>query len=539
MARQVKQNETDSPNQSPVIFFNASARISGLSQNAAFGLLVSWGLRLGGVPVHHFVCSRGMRRCVLGTQRSDLSKPPPCSACLRQSKRLYRGANADWFTFQPDQELEAELENLDIESLSKYEYTGVKGSLITPGLSLPLGQLVLPSARWALRRHTLMDDDPTRQLMRDYLLSAFYIAQEFSALLDRVKPAAVVAFNGMMFPEAVASWIARSRGLRVVTYEVGFQPYSAFFTEGEATAYPIVVPNHFELNSDQDERLDRYLEKRFQGQFTMAGIRFWPEMRGLDKTFLEKISRFRQVVPVFTNVVFDTSQAHANTLFSDMFAWLDAVLDIIRSHPDTLFVVRAHPDEMRPGTAKQSRETVREWIKDSGAEALPNVHFVDSQDYLSSYELIQQSKFVLVYNSSIGLEAVLLNKLVLSGGSARYTKLPIVMLPLSTDEFREKMVEMLAAENIGVPPEYVRNARRFLYCQLFRSSFSFEKFLTGGYRKGYVRLKFFSWQNLRPIESKTIQLLLNGIVGNNSSQETRLRTKEVSEAQPAFVIEDD
>ena len=65
---------------------------------------------------------------------------------------------------------------------------------------------------------------------------------------------------------------------------------------------------------------------------------------------------------MFTNVVYDTSQVHANKIFPHMFAWLETVLELIRSHPETLFVIRAHPDEMRPGTAKQSRESVRDWV---------------------------------------------------------------------------------------------------------------------------------------------------------------------------------
>jgi len=375
--------------------------------------------------------------------------------------------------------------------------------------------------------------------MKEYMLSAYRVAQEFSAFLDKVKPSAVVVFNGMMYPEGIARWISTTRGLRVITYEVGFQRYSAFFTEGEATAYPIEIPNGFELNPQQEERLDRYLEKRFQGHFTMAGIRFWPEMRGLDKAFLERANHFRQIVPVFTNVVFDTSQAHANTLFSNMFSWLDTVLEIMRSHQETLFVVRAHPDETRPGTAKQSRETVREWMKTSGAGSLPNVLYVDSQDYLSSYELIQHSKFIMVYNSSIGLEASLLNKPVLCGGRARYTQFPIVYFPESQAEFREKANDFLQAEQIDVPPEFKRNARHFLYCQLFRSSLSFERYLKDGYRKGYVRLRAFPWQDLLPENSKIMQILLDVISGVGNSQKARLRTKEAGEIHPPFVIEDD
>ena len=41
----------------------------------------------------------------------------------------------------------------------------------------------------------------------------------------------------VFYPEATARYIARQRGLRVITHEVGLQPASAFFTDGEATTY--------------------------------------------------------------------------------------------------------------------------------------------------------------------------------------------------------------------------------------------------------------------------------------------------------------
>jgi hypothetical protein len=449
LARQIVAHTPGDSAQQPVVFFNASARITGLSQNAAFGLLTSWGLRLKGVPVRQFVCQSGMSHCVLGTDRDNFHKPPPCAACLRQSRRLNSGAETYWFSYQPDPDLAEAIQGLNVEELGTFEYSKVKGSLVTPGLSIPLGRLVLPSIRWALRRYTLADDEATRYLLREYILSAYNVAQEFSTFLTQVKPAAAVIFNGMMYPEATARWVAQARGLRVITYEVGFQRFSAFFTEGEATAYPITIPPEFELNGPQNARLDEYLQKRFQGQFTMAGIRFWPEMHGLDKAFLQKAANFRQIVPVFTNVVYDTSQIHANTIFPHMFAWLDSILEIIRLHPETLFVIRAHPDEMRPGTAKQSRESVRSWVMQTKADKLPNVVFIDSREYVSSYELIQRSKFVMVYNSSIGLEAALLDSPVLCGGRARYTQYPVVFLPDTPQSHQETAEKFMQADSIA------------------------------------------------------------------------------------------
>lgn len=512
LSEQVRAHSRPMANRRPVVFFNASARLAGLSQNAAFSFLASCGLRLAGFQIHHFVCRSGMSHCVLGVNRQDYHSPPPCQACLEQSQRIYHKAQVHWFTYQPDLDLSKELARLDIAGLSQFE-VAIPMTGQDTRVSLPVGQLVLPSVRWTLRCHNLPDDEPTLYLYREFILSAENIAREFARCLAQIQPALAVIFNGIMYPEAVARQVAVQSGVRVVTHEVGFQRFSAFFSDGQATAYPIPIPAQFKLNASQDRQLDEYLEKRFQGKFSMAGIRFWPEMRGLDPEFLEQAGKFRQVVPVFTNVVYDTSQVHANRIFSNMFEWLDLVSKVIRNHPETFFVIRAHPDEMRPGTAKLSRESVRDWIADHQLDRFENLRFIDSQEYLSSYELIQRAKFVMVYNSSIGMEAAILGAAVLCGGKARYTQVPMVFFPDSARAYEQAAEEFLAAETIAVPAEFRDNARRFLYYQLFRASLSFENYLDEGRRKGYVQLRSFSWEDLRPEKSPTIRLLEKAFLG--------------------------
>ncbi len=242
----------------------------------------------------------------------------------------------------------------------------------------------------------------------------------------------------------------------------------------------------------------------------MAGIKFWPEMKGLDEPFLQKAARFKQIVPVFTNVIFDTSQPHANTVFEDMFAWLDMVLDVIRSHPETLFVIRAHPDELR--VRKASRETVAAWVEATGADKEPNVIFVGPKETLSSYELILKSKFVLVYNSTIGLEAAIMGAPVLCAGKARFTQYPTVFFPQTVAGQRSKMEEFLKAESIQVPAEFKRNARRFLYYQLFRSSLPFGDFLEPSVRTTQTRLRGFEVEMLSPEKSKALKAILDGVL---------------------------
>ncbi|MFH1523815.1 MAG: hypothetical protein ABIF04_02525, partial [Chloroflexota bacterium] len=342
MARQITSRARSDPGRLPVVFFNASTRLSGLSLNAAFSLLASWVVRLSGIRVVHFVCHAGMSRCVLGTEQDAPERPMPCKMCIRQSKVNTSGAETRIFTYQQDDELTAALRILSLTQLLQFE-----NSLPDGAGSLPLGKLVLPSLRWRLRLQTLTNDEPTRFICREFMLSAWNIALKFSSLLENVKPQAVVLFNGMHFPEATAAWLCRQRGVRVITHESGFQPFSGYFVEGDVTTYPITIPE-VELTLEQDARLDADLQKRWQGDFSMAGIEFWSEMHSLPDELTRKTAVHQQVVAIFTNVIFDTTQLHANILFEDMFAWLDALLDVFRMHPETLFVIRAHPDEARP-----------------------------------------------------------------------------------------------------------------------------------------------------------------------------------------------
>jgi hypothetical protein len=87
-----------------------------------------------------------------------------------------------------------------------------------------------------------------------------------------------------------------------------------------------------------------------------------------------------------------------------------------------------------------------------------------------------------------------------------------VFFPQTVKEIKSKMEEFLGAENIEVPPVFQRNARRFLYYQLFRTSLPFGRFLEPSVRTTQTRLKSFELNEL--LETDAIKTILDGLLND-------------------------
>jgi len=241
----------------------------------------------------------------------------------------------------------------------------------------------------------------------------------------------------------------------------------------------------------------------------MAGVQFWPEIEGLPDFMVEAIKSHRQTVTVFTNVIFDTSQIHANSLFSHMFEWLDVMEKVFKAHPDTLFVLRAHPDENRLG--KSSEEDVASWVSKNRIEEASNVVFISPAEHISSYELIQRSKFIMIYNSSIGLEAAIMGAPVLAAARSRFTHEPAVFYPDSQQDYMTSLSTFLDQEVIEAPASFVETGRKLMYYELFRGSLDVSQFLEeDASMQGMVKFKALGLDDI--MENPALNVIREGIL---------------------------
>jgi hypothetical protein len=103
---------------------------------------------------------------------------------------------------------------------------------------------------------------------------------------------------------------------------------------------------------------------------------------------------------------------------------------------------------------------------------------------------------------------------VLCAGKARFTQYPTVFFPQTAEGVRNKLEEFLEAEKIEVPSELKRNARRFLYYQLFKTSLPFGDFLEPSVRTTQTRLKSFALEKFLPENSKAMEAIFDGLLND-------------------------
>ena len=295
-----------------------------------------------------------------------------------------------------------------------------------------------------------------RRTLEELLLSAERVRRATDGMLAELRPDAVLALNGKFFAEAIVLAAAQRLGIPVWTYERGNRRDTVVLSP-TATAVPFDASglmNGLERGLDAAQRatIDRYLRRRQevgngQVRFVAAGARR-----------LEPPPARRRVV-LFTNLIWDSAVVGEDTLFEHMFEWVETTVRAVADAPDVHLTVRVHPAEVRVYW-HPTRQRVADVLAASFPSGLPaNVRLVDAEEPVDSYALIRMADLVLVYSSTVGLEAAALGRRVVVAANSSYAAAPFVIRPASR---RAYLREVVAGEP-APPPEAAELARRFMY----------------------------------------------------------------------------
>lgn len=168
-------------------------------------------------------------------------------------------------------------------------------------------------------------------------------------------------------------------------------------------------------------------------------------------SFQNDQNKYNAEIIIPLNILWDGPALRRNRLFDTPFDWLDQTLEFILNETNSTVAIRQHPAE-RKYKIYGTGDNLGEYLKNKyGHES--RFTFFSCYDKVNTYSLVRDSKIVLPYTSSVGLEAALLGKKVIIESNVYYSDLPIVSKPGSKNEYFKEIKDAtnikLAENNVS------------------------------------------------------------------------------------------
>ena len=421
-----------------------------------FEALIGRSLKLSGAEVAHVTCGGGLPIC---DRVNTWEGPPmPCGSCTKyvNSSLKAHGAKFSLLSDQWGSTNWPELDNMNLEDLKSVSYRG-----------LPLGSLVEIPVKWFLLGETLEKDPLATSTYRMFLKSARAITDAAESAIDSFLPTQVLLLNGLFLFESIIWEICRSKNISVVTYERAFIIDTFVFARDDAAGFYKMNDvwkswSTQKLSLDEESRLDQYLGDRQLGLRTSDD--YWTNVKD------GKIRRTRsgRRAVLFTNLVWDSAVLGQDVAFESIVDWVVAAIEEFRDRPNDELIIRIHPAETKL-SGRESREGIEEEVRNRLTSLPENLIIIPSTDPTSSYDLMREADFGLVYSSTTGLEMVLTGKPVVVAAQTHYRDKGFTIDIDSNKDFSHA-IEQLCQDPLAFTPNQ-QLVRRYAYLFFFRASF--------------------------------------------------------------------
>lgn len=413
-------------------------------------------LRSQGAVVRHLSCGGGLEIC--DRANSWEAPPMPCRSCSSYVKKSLRAHNAtvSWLSDAWPETQWPEIDSLNLSDLLNVEFE-----------SFPLGRMVEVPVKWFLLAESLHEDPLAAQTYRAFLRAARMVLVSVMADIERNRPDQVVLLNGLFMFEAVIWEVCRRNGIPVVSYERAFIVDSVVFAHNRVSSFYEIDDvwaswRDQELSPEDSRALDEYLGDRRAGLRTSDD--YWAKV---ERKRIDRVNSGRRAV-LFTNLVWDSAVLGQDVAFGSIVDWIVAAVEKFRVLENHELIIRIHPAETKL-SGRESRERMHEALARRVTNMPSNVTVIHSEDNISSYELMDDADFGLVYSSTAGLEMALAGKPVVVAAKTHYRNKGFTVDVSSPNEF-DQAIETLV-ESRTSDPFIMELARRYAALFFFHTPY--------------------------------------------------------------------
>jgi Capsule polysaccharide biosynthesis protein len=328
---------------------------------------------------------------------------------------------------------------LEIEKQSPYD-------LPTDADLALVGSLTTLNTIWALRGDTKTDGRAAySELIRGQILVALPAIRAFFA---KSKFDCILVPGGIYGSSGVWAWCARYHQVRSVSFDSGGRGLLILSVDGVASHLDD-IPRAFSLLKDN---------VRSEGTFTLAHDAALAEMArrraGTDQ-FSSQLqdsialdSRFDNGVLLALNSPWDTAALGLHQVFDNTAEWIVETVRSVLDNTSAQAIVRQHPGE-RFAVHRSSDDYAELLRKNFGNN--PRVTFIAAADSVNSYDLLEKVSVVVVYTSTIGVEAAAKGKVVITASSSYYSGMGFVWAASKLSAYQDSLADAAEARYSVTP----------------------------------------------------------------------------------------
>ncbi len=339
-----------------------------------------------GYKVLFITCDGTPNSCNIGFQTLSPNSKMPCKSCIRNRNNLIpNNLKLKFSKYDENKILDFDIENF------KYIH-GLQNIFAN---SKPSGK--------------------NKEIIEDRMVNGaqVWLKNMENLYLSNEKPSTIYLFNGKTYPENIISFWANQKKINVRYFENGSVKNSIFFSNKFA-ALNIFKFKNIEIESSKLEKIDQLIKNKAESDQDPFAFVKW------SKRYDFKIdNKYEKCFSIFLNLPYDTSQINTNTIFSNIYEWIDNLIENSQAYPNYFFIFNLHPAEYDP--KRPSRENLYKYVR-KATKNLDNVEIRKPFNNISSYSILKLSNGVLTYNSTIGLEARILKIPVLEAAETHYSR---------------------------------------------------------------------------------------------------------------------
>ena len=309
-------------------------------------------------------------------------------------------------------------------------------------------QLAHLNAVWALRGETV--DDSRQRIIERYVAQ---LSAAYGAVGDVLQPG---SYDVLFIPGGIwgnsGLWAthARAAGIRFGSYDSG--GYGTLMLAAQGVACQLQdIPRAFAMLNDRCAGSND--ERQFVINAALAEI--GRRRAGTDKFASQMLGasgggeRFDGAVLLALNSSWDGAALGLHTVFQGNTQWIVETVRYLLDCTEAPVVVRQHPAE-RLDIARTSDDYRSLLQKNFGNH--PRLHFVAADELVNSYGLLERAAAVVVYTSTIGIEAAGHGKPVITASDSYYSGLGFVWKAIDLATY-QSLLSDAASGQLTVTPQ--------------------------------------------------------------------------------------